>query len=245
MKPIFPNSILALLFLAAQLALSQPAKDPFIRGEAPPAGEVQQAPPSLSMTYEVYSLPLTEAAALLRKGLPGQELHRDLVERATKNQAKQEALMMVRGLSGQRMMAESISELIQPTAYDAGVSGSPGTPSVPATHAAPPAATAYETRNCGITLEVEPTLSTNQQIATVRLMPDHTSRQRLAKWGQGISEIEMPIYMVQKIHTAATTQVGSPCFLGTISPPPSSPSKPEENSAKRIWFAFITVDLAK
>ena len=106
MKTIFSNRILLTLILAAPLALSQPAKDPFIRGEAPAASEKeQQAPPSLSMTYEVYSLPLKEAAALLRKGLPDRELHRDLADRAAKNQAIQQTLMLIRGLSGQRVMA--------------------------------------------------------------------------------------------------------------------------------------------
>lgn len=245
MKTIFSNRILALLFLTAPLAFPQPAKDPFIRGEAPPAGEVQQAPPSLSMTYEVYSLPLKEAAALLRKELPERDLHRDLADRAAKNQAKQETLMMIRGLSGQRMLVEANSESIAPTAHDAGVAGTPGNPPQPSTLAAPPVGTAFETMNCGVRLEMEPTLSMNRQIAQVKLLPDHTTLPRLVKWGQGISEIELPIYGTQKINTAVSTVVGSPCFLGTISPPPPSPSKPEDNATKRIWFAFITVDLAK
>ena len=243
MKTIFSNRILTLLFLTVPLAFSQSAKDPFIRGGAPPAGEAEQAPPSLSMTYEVYSLPLKEAAALLRKGLPERELHRDLADRAAKNQAKQETLVLIRGLSGQRMMVEGHSESIAPTAHDAGVSGTPGNPPQPATLAAPPLATAFETMNCGVRLEMEPTLSMDQQIAHVKLIPDHTTLPRLVKWGQGISEIELPIYGTQRINTAVSTVVGSPCFLGTISPP--QPSKPEENAAKRIWFAFITVDLAK
>lgn len=238
MKTIFSNRILALLILAAPLALSQPTKDPFIRGAAPTASEVEQAPPSLSMTYEVYSLSLSEAAALLRKGLPDRELHRDLADRTAKNQARQETLMLIRGLSGQAMKAESISESIFPTAFDSGVAGTPGNPPQPSTHAAPSMGTAFETMNCGTTLEIEPTLSTSQQVANVRLIPEHTSLPHRVKWGQGVSEVEMPIYMIQRINTAATTNVGSPCFLGTISPP--APVQ-----AKRIWFAFITVDLAK
>jgi len=243
MKTIFSNRILTLLSLTVPLAFSQPAKDPFIRGEAPPAGEVQQASPSLSMTYEVYSLPLAEAAKLLRQDLPEVDLHRELVDRTAKNQAKQETLMLIRGLSGQRMMVEGHSESIAPTAHDTGVAGTPGNPPQPSTLAAPPVGTAFETMNCGIRLEMEPTLSMNQGIAHVKLIPDHTTLPRLVKWGQGLSEIELPVYGIQKINTAVTTIVGSPCFLGTISPPPSS--KPEESSAKRIWFAFITVDLAK
>jgi hypothetical protein len=244
MKTNFSNRLLFLL-LTAPLAFAQPAKDPFIRGEAPPAGAAQQAPPSLSMTYEAYSLPLAEAAALLRKAPGDAGLHQDLVDRVAKNQAKQETLVMLRGLPGQRMVVESNSESIAPMAHDVGVAGTPGNPPQPATHAAPPVGTAFETMNCGIRLEMEPTLSMNQQIAHVKLIPDHTSLPRRVKWGQGISEIELPVYMTQKINTQATTAVGSPCFLGTISPPSPSPSKPEESSAKRIWFAFITVDLAK
>lgn len=238
MKTIFSNRILALLILTAPLAFSQPAKDPFIRGEAPAASKAEQAPPSLSMTYEVYSLPLKEAAALLRKGLPDRELHRDLADRAAKNQAIQQTLMLIRGLSGQRVMGESISESIFPTDFDSGVAGTPGNPPQPSTYAAPSMGTAFATMNCGVTLEIEPTLSTNQQIANVRLTPEHTSLPHRVKWGQGISEVEMPIYMIQRINTAATTNIGSPCFLGTISPPAPA-------LAKNIWFAFITVDLAK
>ena len=236
MKSIFTTCIPALaIAMAAPLALAQ---DPFVRGNAPPPAEVQ-APPALSMTYEVFSLPLAEAAALLRRDLEDAATHKELIARVAKNEAKQEAMALIRGQSGQRVNADGVSEWIIPTEFEPTLKSDASKPA-PSSPAMP---SAFETHTCGLILEFEPTLSQDQQRVTLRLAPTHRTLTGREKWGQGISEIETPVLDEQSINCVANSDVGSPCLIGTMTPPPGL--KPDDKAPKRVWLAFATVDLVR
>ena len=231
------------------------ADDPFVRPGGPAAASVPASPsdPLLSMTYEVFSLPLDQAAALQRKEPGDGELYGELVARVGKGEAKQESLLLIRGRPGQKVKVESISESIYPTEYTPGAIAKgpgeqarkvpdPGGSAVPALEA-PVLPVAFETRNCGLTVELEPTLSQDHRVVQLMIVPEHTTWAGRVKWGQGLSEAEMPLIDCQQIHTGVTTTPGTPCFIGTMNPPRIR--GPDENSAKRVWFAFITVDIVK
>ena len=226
-----------------------------MRAGAPSPSPAAQAaePPLLSMTYEAFSISLEQAAALQRKNPGDTEFYNELVERVAKGEAKQESVVVIRGRSGQKMTAESISETIYPSEYMPGAIAKgpgeqaarvpkPGEAPLPALEA-PVLPVAFETRNCGLTIEVEPTLSQDQKVVDFRVVPEHVTFVGREKWGQGISETEMPLFDSQQISTGVSTSPGSPCLLGTITKPQIP--RPEENSARRIWFAFMTVDIVK
>lgn len=240
-----------MLLLAVSGAMA--AEDPFVRPGGPVPTPAAQSDPLLSLTYEVFSLPLDQAAALQRKDPGDGEFYRELAERVAKGEAKQESLLLIRGRSGQKMTVESISEFIYPTEYTPGAVAKGGggqaakVPDhgkgpVPALEA-PVVPVAFETRNCGANLEAEPILSQDQRIVQLMIVPEHVTWVGRVKWGQGLSEAEMPLFDCQRIHAGVTTSPGAPCFIGTISRPRIQGS--EENSAKRVWFAFVTVDIAK
>ena len=244
-------SIISALLVSAVFA----AEDPFVRAGVPAPAKASQAaePPLLSMTYEAFSISLEQAAALQRKNPGDTEFYNELVARVARGEAKQESIMIIRGRSGQKLSAESISETIYPTEYSPGAIAKgpgeqaarvpkPGERPVPALEA-PVLPVAFETRNCGLAIEVEPTLSQDQQIADLRLAPEHVTFVGREKWGQGISETEMPLIDSQQLNTGVSTFPGLPCLLGTITKPQIP--RPEENSARRIWFAFMTVDIVK
>ena len=93
----------------------------------------------------------------------------------------------------------------------------------------------------GVTLEIEPTIGGNDRIIDLRIQPDFVTLADRAKWGQGESATETPVFEVQTINTANTLIDGQPQLLGTMSRPPVS--KVDADSAERIWLTFITANI--
>ncbi len=127
--------------------------------------------------------------------------------------------MVVAARSGQRAKTEAIKEWIYPTEYD---------PPVPATIEAagdkdyaemiPANPTAFETRNVGFTLEVDPVIG-NDGTIDLNLAPEvviadepslHTT-----KLGDTESTVEMPRFMASKVTTQVSIRNGDYAFLGT------------------------------
>ena len=158
-------------------------------------------------------------------------------------------------------MLENISEYIYPTEYahrnraepvpqapktdntdGAKTAAAPAKPAPPESPA-PALPDAFETRNTGFTLEIEPTIGGNDKIIDLRFAPDIVTMVERVKWGQGASEAEMPVFESQRLTTALSTRSGVPIFVGTPSRPPVS--KQDADSGKRIWFAFVTPTIVK
>jgi len=103
--------------------------------------------------------------------------------------------------------------------------------------------TAFETRNVGDTLEIEPILSEDNRVVDLRLVPERVTRTGDSISGQGLTRCEMPVFETQRLSTSATLEVGKPFLLGTVNRPPVS--KVDADSTNRIWFAFVTANIAK
>lgn len=259
-----------LFFLPSLLAQEAPpavpaSADPFVRTETAEsqAEKNLDAPAVTSICFETFSLPLADAAALYRQKLSDSALYVELTARVEKGQAKQEAFAVVRARSGEKALLESISETIYPTEYDHGngptvqqapqvdqfkdggidpasVPPAPG-PTATAGYVAPVLPISFETRNTGTTIEVEPTITKNNQFVDLRISPDLVTLVDRVKWGQGVSETELPIFESQRLATATTLIPGQPQLIGTPSKPPVS--KVDADSANRVWFAFVTADV--
>ena len=241
-----------LLILLLTTALSQ-AQDPFARNpnEPPPGPVAPGSPKVISMNFEIYSLPMAEAAALLRTATGDGSLYKELVARTAGGEGKLENLAAVRCMSGQRARAMGGSEQIYPTEYLGKVSKKPAErekgaeidPSTSHSDVVPALPGAFETRECGTILEVEPITDEKGSLIELRIVASHTAMTERLKWGQGLSQVDMPVFKSQKIDTGALTFTGQPCFLGTMSQPPDT--KVIEASPKRVWFAFVTADFVK
>lgn len=233
------------------------------------AAEGDNGAKNVSVCYETFSLPLEIASKLQRDDPEDSEFYARLVGEVEKESARQESFSMIRCMSGQKASVESLSEQIYPTEYEpaeipnsVGVSIIPpevkDTPSpVPDAdklkNAAPVSSfpgitttatgTAFETRNTGLTLEVEPTVSESGKLVDMRMAPEHVVYAGRGKWGKEGDEVEMPIFETQRLYTAAVIRIGQPFLLGTLNRTPISML--DRDSANRVWFGFVTVTLAK
>lgn len=209
------------------------------------SGTIEQTagPFNISVCYETFSLPLAIAAKLQRQQPADPELYKQLVAAVEKESARQESFIVLRGKSGQKALAESISERIYPTEFSppslpCNVSSAPADP-IPL----PALPTAFTTRNVGNTVEIQATVSEDGQMVEVMIVPETVTEMARETWGQGLAVTEMPVFEAQRITTTATCRVGQPNLIGTLNRPPVSPV--DKDSANRVWFAFLTVTLAK
>ncbi len=138
-------------------------------------------------------------------------------------------------LSGQRAVVESILEHKYGTEFSApqipqtiGVASPPpkvtkttiiteeSGGSFPKTFATP---TAFEKRDVGITLELEPTINEEHTEISIQMAVQHIALQGTVKFKtDNNGEIEMPEFYTKKISTNLTLKNGAVAFVGTIEP---------------------------
>jgi len=220
---------------------------------------------NIEVCYESFSLPLSEAAALQRMNLPDSELYTRIVTMVADEKAKQERLSVLRVRAGQKATAESIAEHIYPTEWEppelpnvVGVqivedrgkdapaqapnleklSNSPNMVNATDNLRTPAMPTAFETRNVGHTLEVEPTLQEDFRTIEMRIAPENVTLAGELLHGQDLAETKSPQFEAQKLSLGVIVKSGMPHLLGTVSRPPMS--KVDPDSANTTWFAFVT-----
>ena len=138
---------------------------------------------------------------------------------------------MVIARSGEKATSESIREYIYPTEYEPSeltneihIHNKDGDTKVPNKEVATgPTPTAFETRNLGATLEVEPTIGENNRLVDIRLSPEIVYHVKNIKWAtwkdkHGEADIMMPIFYSLRVTTAATVISGQPCLFAALSP---------------------------
>jgi len=153
--------------------------------------------------------------------------------------------------SGEKATTESVREFIYPTEYEPAETPSTVKIEKSAEATAPlkdlatgPTPTAFETRNLGSTLEIEPTVGDNNTMIDVRLMPElvyHVENTIWSKWKdkRGQSDIQMPVFYTLRLNTAATVANGKPCLLGALSP---KDQKGNTDTSRKI-FIFLKADV--
>jgi general secretion pathway protein D len=154
--------------------------------------------------------------------------------------------------SGQKATIEIIREFIYPTEYEppelpqsvgggstfssglggglGGLSGS-SSGSFPVTPATP---TAFETRNTGVTLEIEPTIGENDFVIDLRFVPEIVEFEGFINYGSPIqtsgsdifgnpittviteNRIEMPVFSVRRVNTSLTIYDGYTVAVGGL-----------------------------
>lgn len=261
--------LIGTLCIATLHAQEKPA-DPFRETKADPSDNSEgSAPKNVSICYETFSLPLAMAAKLQREQLPDSELYTRILAAVEKQTARQETFTVIRGKSGNKASAESISEQMYPTEFEPpelpsmiGVSVLPSDPkTVPSSPQdleklkgaadinsfegvkTPATPTAFDTRNVGVTCEIEAILGETDKYMDLRIAPAHVALVGQSIAGQGLAKTEMPVFENQSLSTAAVLQINQPFLLGTINRPPVSKADPD--SANRVWFAFVTGTIAK
>ena len=151
--------------------------------------------------------------------------------------------------SGQKATIEIIREFIYPTEYEppelpnsvgqqgggffggGGITGGGGGGSFPVTPATP---TAFETRNTGVTLEIEPTIGENDFVIDLRFVPEIVEFEGFINYGSPIqspstdalgnpvtaiiteNRIEMPVFSTRRVNSALTIYDGYTVAVGGL-----------------------------
>lgn len=249
------------LVLTAPVLKAQNEADPYVR-EAPaasvnsgdPFGPAEPVPTvNISMTFETFSLELSQAAALMREGIEDQALYAKLLELVAKNTVKQEYFTVVRSAPGAQVSSQAISEQIYPTEYvtpeavapvqsKEGEDGKvqPGSAVATTASVVPASAT---TRNTGMLIQAEGMLNEDRETVSIRAVPEIVIPAGRGVWGQGSSRTEYPEFETQKLETNFHVRLNKPFLIGTMNRVPQS--KVDTDAAHRVWFTFVTAKIVK
>lgn len=127
--------------------------------------------------------------------------------------------------SGNRAKAEAVQEFIYPTEYDppepVGKDDNGDDERKPV--ATNPNPTAFEVRNVGTTLEVDPVLGADNRTIDINLAPELVYNHGFISYGEfenggNKNEIKMPIFYTAKITTQVTVINGEYTMIGAVSP---------------------------
>ena len=227
--------------LLAETGFCQDVKETGKAGEA-----IFDEPPSWDVTCEVFSLSLPEAARLKRLRQTDEKDYAELVRRVESGQAKLEEFKMMRAVEGEATKSEEISEMTYATEFTPPeLPNEIGKLSEEIEKAkmliSPASPTAFDTRNVGSTMEVKLHHEAGDSIeleSTLSLV-SYVGRQ---VWGQGMAEVEMPRFAVQRVKTALKLKPDSATLMGSISPPEALQPKDGE---RQVWLAFVAVSKSK
>lgn len=221
------HTILTLCSLA--LAVSSPAQD----SNFDPLGKNLNLPKQIRVMVEFIEVPLPELTKLLAEprtsGNDG-DLREAVAKLIESDTAKHAETQFIIARSGETATSEAILEYIYPTEYEPAEipttvnTGDATASSLELTKnlATPPTPTAFETRNTGSTLEIQPTIGANDRIIDLRFAPElvqHIRNEIWAEWNgpQGEAHIKMPSFFSNRVNTGLTLINGQYCLVATSS----------------------------
>ncbi len=170
---------------------------------------------------EVPHTQLTELLAEPRSTTDDTDLRKKVAGLVDEGKATVLETMLCTAPNGQKATTESIQEFIYPTEYDP--AQLPTKDSSPNSKAVGPTPTAFETRNLGSTLEMEPTLDNEGKRISLRFIPQitwHTGTRIWAEWksAQGEAHIQMPDFYSLRINAQVILIPGKPLLAAALSP---------------------------
>jgi hypothetical protein len=181
----------------------------------------------------------------------GPSLHAKAMTLSKTGGAKILETSMVVCKSGYKASVESIREEIFPSEYaPPGLPGTFGggprdrTPPADPSHPMLRQPTAFETRNTGVTLLVEPTTGTDGRIIDLRFSSEIVSRLRLETWMEhkdpwGNAPIRMPVFEKWGLKSALILQSGKFELAAVITPKPDAPVP----AVSRRILLFVRADI--
>ena len=151
---------------------------------------------------------------------------------------------LVTARSGQRAKAESIHEFIYPTEFDPPEIPNEvelkGKAKAPITAVTP---TAYETRNVGTTIEVDPVIGSDNTTIDLNLAPEKVELDGYSIWPHEdidpLFKQRMPTFYTMRITTQITLTDGNYGFLGTTRPLHNA----VEDIEDPIVLSFVRADI--
>lgn len=201
------------------------APDPFDPDESSPK-LIQVQVESIELSHEALTKLLFPAKP---PSADATGLRKQLQEMVSRNEATVLETQIVVGRSGQKSTSESIHEFTYPTEFEAVsiekkaeekiqetmTSSFPVNPGMPC---------AFETRNLGSTLDIEPTLGEDDRIIELRLVPELVWHTGNTVWQEvkdslgNITKFQMPDIYTLRINTSITCIRGQYTFVAAQSP---------------------------
>lgn len=200
-----------------------------------PPGAPQPPQPALEMELSFYSLDREAARRILMGSLDGDTCFDAVKALADKGQAKLERLALLQTESGQRAVVEEANEVRYATEFYPLASGSSGQ------SLNDPEPRAVETRNAGLTLEVEPTLGSDNKMVNINIVPQLVSYE--GDLQNGVQIGPQPMFETRRITEAIVAAVGQHALLGTYSHPGDDGVNGRKDTG-RTWFAFLQTRLS-
>ena len=231
---------LALSWFGLNSALAQDEFDPLGESELPKNIRVQVE------FIEVPEETMTELLYGPKKSGNDTELRDKLQELIKAKKATMLDSQMVTARSGRKSTSESIHEFIYPTEYAPPVVSpkkdenektgiflfNPATP------------TAFETRNVGSTLEIEPSIGENEELVELRISPEiiyHTGNEVWTEVTKGEDKhrIGMPNFYTLRIQTGIAVIAGQYSLAAALSP---KDDKGEADFSRKVLI-FVKADV--
>ena len=209
-----------------------------------------QDTPNIRVSLRLVEMSQPVMSELLGDGeLRGDQLHAKAGALVKQGKAKILETCVLLCRSGNKATTESIREEIFPTEYPGKLQWN--VPPTPEQLAAEPVINpmlrnimAFETRNAGVTFEVEPTVNWDERIIDLRLVPEFVTRVRLDTWMEhkdpwGDGSIRMPVYETWRVHTSVSAEPGKFELVSVISPKPKDPVP----AVLRKILVFVRADI--
>ena len=194
------------------------------------AAAADERPKNLRICIQFIEVPhpvLTEMLA--SPDAAGPPLHDKAIALAKDGTAKVLETCVVMTRPGQKATIESIREVIYPSEYEPCVlpNQSPPPPPPKKPFVRPDLGNAFETRNVGSTLEIEPSLAENGRMIDLRFVPEIIQLIRLDTWMEhvdrwGDASGRMPVFGTWRLNTAVTLLAGQFEMVGVITPKPNT-----------------------
>ena len=202
---VAPRCLLVLLFALANG-----------RGEPATSGTV----PQVRIEVQMVALPKAKAVALLPRLRREDQIDTadaEIKDMIARKEAELIAWPEVTTLTGQRATTEDIQEV----RYSTDVPAEAASKEAGAEKAQPK----YETRNAGVTLEVDPTVSPDGKMIDLTIVPQQV---RLLGWRDASIKVccdgktttaQQPLFSTMKVTTSLNLRSGQKCLLGSFQIP--------------------------
>ena len=180
----------------------------------------------------------------------GNALHAKAVSLTKEGKAKILDSCVVTGRCGQKLTLESIREEIYPTEY--------GPPSLPCSIGSTPGIVlpeppsnplyrfigAFETRNTGVTFEVDASIEDDGKSIGLHLVPEWVTPVRLETWAEhrdqwGDASFRMPVYETLRVNSQVSVIPGMFELVSVITPKPVAPVP----GASRKVLVFVRAEI--
>jgi hypothetical protein len=209
----------------------------------------ESLPKQIRVSVQYIEVPhpvLTEMLGAKEKG--GAAMHAEAVALAKDGQAKILETCVLMSRSGQKATVESIREYLYPCEYSPPelpeYISNPPVPKPEKQPVMPFPGIAFETRNTGVTFEIEPTWDESASTIELRFVPEVTTQVRLDTWMEHVDEwgdasLRMPAFETWRVNTAVTLTPGQFEMVSVITPKPNAPGP----AVPRKILVFVRADV--